>query len=99
MRAHEQQERTRGGALTSCGLSIGPFVTVLFLMYDGMCDHIAQSQVAPYLLGLAERGWSITIVSLEKRDVPEAKRAAVADRLKRARIEWLPQPYFHASGL
>jgi hypothetical protein len=35
---------------------------VLYLSYDGMTDPLGQSQVIPYLKGLADAGHQITIV-------------------------------------
>ena len=40
--------------------------TVLYISYDGMTDPLGQSQVIPYLAGLAKRGHSITALSAEK---------------------------------
>ena len=41
--------------------------TVLYISYDGMTDPLGQSQVIPYLRGLAKRGHQITVLSCEKR--------------------------------
>ncbi|MCH7892197.1 MAG: glycosyltransferase [Gemmatimonadetes bacterium] len=41
--------------------------TVLYISYDGMTDPLGQSQVIPYLTGLAKRGHQITVLSCEKR--------------------------------
>jgi glycosyltransferase involved in cell wall biosynthesis len=42
--------------------------SVLYITYDGITDHIGQSQVAPYLIGLAAKGHRITLLSAEKMD-------------------------------
>src|SRR5687768_3272372 len=42
--------------------------SVLYITYDGITDHIGQSQVAPYLLGLAAKGHSVTLLSAEKME-------------------------------
>jgi glycosyltransferase involved in cell wall biosynthesis len=39
---------------------------ILYITHNGITDHIGQSQIAPYALGLAERGHDIHIVSAEK---------------------------------
>lgn len=60
---------------------------VLYLTHNGITDHIGQSQIAPYNLGLAERGYRIHIVSAEKpgRDaLMERYRQRFAD----AGIRW-----------
>lgn len=40
---------------------------VLYLSYDGLTDPLGQSQILPYLLRLARRGFSIRIISFEKK--------------------------------
>ena len=39
---------------------------ILYLTHNGITDHIGQSQIAPYCMGLAELGYRIHIVSAEK---------------------------------
>jgi glycosyltransferase involved in cell wall biosynthesis len=39
---------------------------ILYLSYDGLTDPLGQSQILPYLAGLSEAGYSITIISFEK---------------------------------
>jgi glycosyltransferase involved in cell wall biosynthesis len=60
---------------------------VLYLTHNGITDHIGQSQIAPYCMRLAERGYRIHIVSAEKPG-----RDALKERYRRlfeARgIEW-----------
>ena len=43
-------------------------MNILYVTYDGITDHIGQSQVAPYLIGLAAKGYSITLLSAEKME-------------------------------
>lgn len=40
--------------------------TFLYLSHDGVTDHIGQSQIAPYLIGLAQLGHRIIVLSAEK---------------------------------
>ncbi len=40
--------------------------SILYLTYDGLTDPLGQSQILPYLNGLAEKGHDITVVSFEK---------------------------------
>lgn len=60
---------------------------VLYITHNGITDHIGQSQIAPYNLGLAERGYRIHIVSAEKPG-----REALVERYRRqfeeAGISW-----------
>lgn len=66
---------------------------ILYLSYDGMTDPLGQSQVLPYLVGLAERGHQISLISFEKPARSEAEREAVAARCADAGIDWHPQVY------
>jgi hypothetical protein len=39
---------------------------ILYLTYDGLNDPLGQSQILPYLEGLARKGYGITVISFEK---------------------------------
>ena len=76
---------------------------VVYVSYDGALDPLGASQVVPYLLGLSERGWSITLVSFEKRDrwTRTDAREAMQRRLTAAGIRWRPlryRPRLHLAG-
>ena len=60
---------------------------VLYITHDGLTDHIGQSQVLPYLLGLAKLGFAISIISAEKSG-NSAKCASLEPQLKSADIGW-----------
>jgi len=45
---------------------------ILYLTYDGLADPLGQSQILPYLEGLAEKGYEITVISFEKGTKLEA---------------------------
>ena len=66
---------------------------ILYLSYDGMTDPLGQSQVLPYLAGLAKRGHRISLISFEKRARSKADREAVAAKCADAGIDWHPQDY------
>jgi len=65
---------------------------VLYISHDGITDHIGKSQVAPYLVGLANNGHDITILSNEKdihsKDIQEYKSLFTESSIK-----WLINPY------
>ncbi len=42
-------------------------IGILYITYDGLCDPLGQSQVTPYIKGLANKGINIFILSFEKR--------------------------------
>ena len=41
-------------------------MSILYISQNGITDHIGQSQVAPYLVGLAKMGFKIHLLSAEK---------------------------------
>ena len=61
---------------------------VLYISYDGMTDPLGQSQVIPYLLGLAAKGHSITVLSCEKRENYPKLKAHNEERFAAAGIDW-----------
>lgn len=67
-------------------------MTVLYITQNGICDHIGQSQVAPYVLGLAAKGHSIHVLSAEKpgQDALVARYQALFDA---AGVRWTRVPY------
>ena len=67
--------------------------TVLYISYDGMTDPLGQSQVIPYLTGLAKRGHRITVLSCEKRHHFELLHERCETAFADSGIEWkLSQP-------
>ena len=66
---------------------------ILYISYDGMTDALGQSQVLPYLCGLAQRGHQITLISAEKPEVFAAGRATIEKIVAEAGIDWLPTLY------
>jgi len=65
---------------------------VLYLTYDGLTDPLGQSQILPYLQGLAARGHRITVLSCEK-NVLAGTSAAVVNECRSAGIHWYPLKY------
>ncbi|GAA4010271.1 glycosyltransferase [Sphingomonas humi] len=65
---------------------------VLYLTHNGITDHIGQSQIAPYNLGLAKRGYRIHIVSAEKPG-RDALMERYSRRFAEAGIRWSHVPY------
>ncbi len=60
---------------------------VLYLTHNGITDHIGQSQIAPYCMGLAARGYRIHIVSAEKPG-REALKARYTKLFQEHGIKW-----------
>src|ERR1700733_8181152 len=68
-------------------------IKVLYLSYDGMTDSLGQSQVIPYLEGLAKAGYVINLISFEKPERFEKYFSEISERLNIAKIHWEPLRY------
>lgn len=66
---------------------------VLYLSYDGMTDPLGQSQVLPYLRGLAQHGYNIHLVSYEKQDRFLKHRDHIQKMCDDMHVTWHPQDY------
>lgn len=66
---------------------------ILFISYDGMTDPLGQSQVIPYLKGLSKAGYSIFLLSCEKKEVFEQNRQTIQQLLDADDIKWIPLSY------
>ena len=68
---------------------------IIYVSYDGALDPLGASQVVPYLLALAARGVSITLLSFEKaaRWGRTAAREEMQWRLAARGIRWRPLRY------
>ncbi len=65
---------------------------VLYLSYDGLTDPLGQSQVLPYLCGLAAT-YSISIISFEKVDRFEREAATIRKICSHHSLQWHPFTY------
>ncbi len=68
---------------------------VLYISYDGALDPLGASQVVPYLLGLADRGLAIALISFEKPERWQQAnlRSATQRRLEACGVRWRPLRY------
>jgi glycosyltransferase involved in cell wall biosynthesis len=62
-------------------------VQILYLSYDGINDPLGQSQVLPYLTGLAKIGYKIHLISAEKQ-ISNRKAIQIKEVLKQKNINW-----------
>ena len=62
--------------------------TFLFVSIDGMTDPLGQSQVLPYLVNLAKKGYKIGIISCEKKDNWELNSSTIKGIVSKANIKW-----------
>ena len=66
---------------------------ILFISYDGMTDPLGQSQVIPYLQGLSKAGYSIFLLSCEKKAVFGQNKDGIQQLLIKSNITWIPLNY------
>ena len=66
---------------------------VLYISYDGMTDPLGQSQVIPYLRGLADEGYTITLISFEKKERLDKNHTLISGILTEKNITWAPLLY------
>jgi len=62
--------------------------TFLFVSIDGMTDPLGQSQVLPYLIGLAKKGNRIGIISCEKKENWDLQHDTIQSIVSDAGISW-----------
>ncbi len=69
-------------------------MTVIYISYDGLMEQLGQSQVLPYLKGLAN-GRSIILITYEKsHDFDDnSRRSHFATVTENAGIRWIPLRY------
>ncbi|MCE3259803.1 MAG: glycosyltransferase [Bacteroidetes bacterium] len=70
----------------------------LYITFDGLSDSLGQSQILPYLTGIAENGYNITILSCEKTERLKTEQNKIEELLKKNRIEWKHIPYDEQGG-
>lgn len=70
----------------------------LYITFDGLSDPLGQSQILPYLIGLAENGFNLTILSCEKKNRLEAEKNNIAKKIQELNIDWQYILYDDAGG-
>jgi glycosyltransferase involved in cell wall biosynthesis len=58
-----------------------------------MTDPLGQSQVIPYLSGLSDAGFEVTLLSFEKKERYEKNAALISSILAAKNIKWVPLFY------
>lgn len=68
---------------------------VIYVSYDGALDPLGASQVVPYVIGLADRGISMTLVSFEKTERwgRTDLRSRMQTHLAAHTVRWRPLRY------
>lgn len=65
---------------------------VLYLSYDGLTDPLGQSQVLPYIKGLASNGRSFKVISFEKNKAYYSYQE-IFNSISSSNIDWIPISY------
>lgn len=63
---------------------------ILYITYDGLTDPLGQSQILPYLKGLAGHGYRFTVLSFEKKERYQKNRALLEGLTAESGIHWVP---------
>ena len=62
--------------------------TFVFVSIDGMTDSLGQSQVLPYLVGLAKKGNKVGVISCEKKENWDLQHHTIQAIVSEAGISW-----------
>lgn len=60
----------------------------LYITFDGLSDPLGQSQIIPYLTGIASNGFNITILSCEKQDRLDKEKERIKGLFSGYKIQW-----------
>jgi glycosyltransferase involved in cell wall biosynthesis len=71
---------------------------VVYVTYDGLAEQLGQSQVLPYLRGLAARGHRFEILSFEKPGAPLCFRKQIGPGLSWTALRYHKRPTVPATG-
>ena len=66
---------------------------ILYISHDGMTDSLGQSQVLPYLCGLAELGYTFYLISLDKKEKFNTLNSSIYSICNKHNIHWHPLIY------
>ena len=68
-------------------------INTVYLSYDGLTDQLGQSQVLPYIIGLKQKDYNVTIISFEKSIINQINKQKIKSILNQNLIEWIPLVY------
>lgn len=71
---------------------------ILYISYDGLLDPLGESQIIPYLIGIAQDN-EVIILSFEKKKRLAKGRALLKKRLARSNITWIPLNFTPSGNL
>jgi len=73
--------------------------TSLFITIDGLSDPLGQSQILPYVCGLAAKGFPISIISCEKPGNLKKEKENIKKLIKNLPISWHYLLYDEEGGI
>jgi glycosyltransferase involved in cell wall biosynthesis len=62
--------------------------STLYISFDGLSDPLGQSQILPYITGIASNGYHITVLSCEKKERLEKDKEHIQQLLNTFSISW-----------
>ncbi|MDI1355008.1 MAG: glycosyltransferase [bacterium] len=71
----------------------------LYISFDGLSDPLGQSQILPYICGLAGNGFHITVLSCEKKRLLVLEESGIRKLLEGLPIDWHYIIYNEDGGL
>ncbi|MCE3227635.1 MAG: glycosyltransferase [Bacteroidetes bacterium] len=72
--------------------------TTLYITFDGLSDPLGQSQILPYITGVAANGYRITIISCEKQERLKTEKSRIESLLSKNSIDWKHIDYDQDGG-
>jgi glycosyltransferase involved in cell wall biosynthesis len=67
---------------------------IFYLTHNGLTEPLGRRQVLPYVVGLASRGFEITVLSFEKRETASCAAVARIEAIAAAAgVRWIPLRY------
>jgi glycosyltransferase involved in cell wall biosynthesis len=63
-------------------------IRICYLIFDSLSEGVGQSQIVPLIKGLAELGYTVTVMSFEKK-----KNSQLSSELLSSEITWLSFPF------
>lgn len=60
----------------------------LYISFDGLSDPLGQSQILPYVCGLARKGFHITLLSCEKERILLKEEPAIRRMIEGLPVDW-----------
>ncbi|WP_317899515.1 glycosyltransferase [Aurantibacillus circumpalustris] len=60
----------------------------LYITFDGLSDPLGQSQILPYVCGLAQSGFHVNVLSCEKKERLRKEKTTILSAIDKLPISW-----------